>query len=147
MNIFVGLAIVFVWSWSRIGFQGTWAIVIASMMVGIAVIKGFDVILSMKKGLAAVVIILALVNATLIFVLADLLSAAATSFCVAGVRNSAAAIVAKACTNASVVIGLASMGAFALTFLFYWPQFARGMADVGFIGAALRGERERRWGV
>ena len=147
MNIFVGLAILFVWSWSRIGFQDTWAIVIASMMVGIAVIKGLDVILSMKKGLAAVVIILALANATLIFVLADLLSAAATSFCVAGVRNSAAAIVAKACTNASVVIGLASMGAFALTFLFYWPQFSRGMADVGFVGAALRGERERRWGV
>jgi rhomboid protease GluP len=121
--------------------------VIASVMVGVAAIKGFDLILSMKKGLAAVVIILALANAALVFPLADLLSAAATSFCVAGVRNSATAIVATACTNTNVVIGLASIGAFVLTFLFYWPQFARGVADVGFVGAAFRGERERRWGV
>jgi rhomboid protease GluP len=147
MNTFVAFAIVLAWCWSRVASQGNWVIAIASLVAGVGVIKGLDLVLSMKKGLAAVVIILALVNAALAFVLADLLSSAIASACVAGVWNSAAAVVAKGCANINVVIGLASMGALAFTFLFYWPQFTRGMADVGFVGAALRGERERRWGV
>jgi membrane associated rhomboid family serine protease len=151
MNTFVAFAIVLPWSWSRFALQNTlqntWAVIVVSLVAVVVTIKLLDLILSMKKGLAAVVMIFALVNAMLVFMLADMFSQAATSFCVTGAAHGAAAIVAKACMNLDLVVYLTAIGAFGLTFLFYWPHLARGIADVGFVGAALRGERERRWGV
>jgi hypothetical protein len=39
---------------------------------------------------------------------------------------------------------LTALAALAFTALLYWPQFARGLSDIGFVGASLRGERARR---
>jgi len=147
MNTFVAFAIVLAWIWSRFSLQDTWAFPVLCLLAAAVVIKALDLILSMKKGLAVLVVIFALVNAVLVLLLSGMLSPAITSFCAAGAGNSAAAIVAMACKNVDLSIALAAMGALAFTFLFYWPHLVRGIADVGFVGAALRGERERRWGV
>jgi hypothetical protein len=37
--------------------------------------------------------------------------------------------------------------AFVLTLLLYWQDIRRGIRDVGFVGASLRAERSRRWGI
>jgi rhomboid protease GluP len=151
MNTFVAFAIVLAWVWPKFALadtlQSIWAVAVVGLVAAAGVIKALDLVLSMKKGLAFVVVMFALVNAVLAFLLAGMLAPATTSFCVTGVTSSAAAIITMACMNPELVIGVAVIATLALTFLFYWPQFSRGIADVGFVGASLRGERERRWGV
>jgi hypothetical protein len=34
-----------------------------------------------------------------------------------------------------------------LTLLLYWQDIRRGIKDVGFVGASLRAERNRRQGI
>jgi len=113
--------------------------------------------LSIKKGLAAVVVVFALTNTILVLLLVRLFDQALVSACL-GQRNSTststststsaiAGALTKACENIDLSVSLAGMSVLAFTLLLYWPQFARGLADVGFVGASLRGERGRRWGV
>ena len=147
MNTFAAFAIVLAWIWSNFYLQDIWVIPLLCLLAAAVVIKALDLILAMKKGLAVVVVMFALVNAVLVVLLSGMLAPAITSFCVTGAGSSAAAIVAMACKNVDLSIGLSAVGALALTFLFYWPHLVRGIADVGFVGAALRGERERRWEV
>jgi rhomboid protease GluP len=113
----------------------------------LAAIKMLDLMLSMKKGLVIVVVIFALTNAVLVLLLGSIFSQAMLVVCVTGNASSGAIILAKACSNLDLVINLTSASVAALTFLIYWPQLARGIADVGFVAASLRGERVRRQGV
>ena len=79
----------------------------------------------------------------------ELFDQALASACL-GQRGSTSAIagaLAKACEHIDLSVSLAGMSVLVVTLLLYWPQFARGLADVGFVGASLRGERGRRWGV
>jgi len=112
-------------------------------------IKVLDVMLSIKRGLAAVVVVFALTNAILVLLLARLFDQALVSACLGqrGSTSAMAGVLAKACENMDLSISLAAMSALAFTLLLYWPQFARGLSDVGFVGASLRGERARRWGI
>ena len=87
--------------------------------------------------------------AVLALLLARLFDQALVSACLGQRSNTGAAagVLAKACDNIDLSVSLAAMSVLAFTLLFYWPQFARGLADVGFVGASLRGERARRWGI
>jgi rhomboid protease GluP len=151
MNAFIAFGIVLTYCWARpvVDLQQAWVFPVASMVVGLVAIKVLDVMLSIKKGLAAVVVVFALTNAILVLLLARLFDQALVSACL-GQRSSTSAIagaLAKACENIDLSVSLAGMSVLAFTLLLYWPQFARGLADVGFVGASLRGERGRRWGV
>jgi len=150
MNAFIALAIVSAYCWARpvVGLQQAWVFPVAAVIAGLAFIKVLDVMLSIRKGLAAVVVVFALMNAILVLLLARLFDQALVSACL-GQRstNAIAGALAKACENIDLSASLTGLGVLALTLLLYWPQLARGLADVGFIGASLRGERGRRWGV
>jgi hypothetical protein len=54
---------------------------------------------------------------------------------------------ANACTNIDVTIIAAAIGTFIIMVLVYWPQLARGISDVGFVGNTLRAERIRYRGI
>jgi membrane associated rhomboid family serine protease len=149
MNSFVAFVIVVAYCWSSplVVFKEAWVFAVVSGFASLVAIKMLDLMLSMKKGLVVVVIIFALTNAVLVLLLGSLFSQAMVLFCVTGNASSAAIVVAKACSNLDLVINLTSASVAALTLLIYWPQLARGIADVGFVAASLRGERVRRQGV
>jgi len=151
MNAFIAFAIVLAYCWAKpvVSLQQGWVFPIASAIAGLVFIKVLDVMLSVRKGLAAVVVVFALTNAMLVLLLARLFDQALVSACLGqrGSTGAMAGVLAKACENVDLSISIASIGALAFTLLLYWPQFARGLADVGFVGASLRGERARRWGV
>ena len=151
MNAFIASAIVLAYCWTRpiVGFEQTWVFLVASVIAVLVVVKVLDLMLSIKKGLAAVVVVFALTNAILVLLLARLFDQALASACL-GQRSSTSAIagaLTKACENIDFSASLAGMSALLFTLLLYWPQLTRGLADVGLVGASLRGERGRRWGV
>jgi hypothetical protein len=117
--------------------QPVWAAVAVAAIVGLAAIKVTDLVLSMKKGLAVVAAAFVVANPLLVLLWSGGLSSALASLC-AGRSGSVV------CTNVDGSILLAALGALAFTALLYWPQFARGLSDIGFVGASLRGERARR---
>jgi len=151
MNAFIAFGIVSAYCWARlfIGLDQAWVFLVASVIAGLVVIKVLDLMLSIKKGLAAVVVVFALTNAILVVLLARLFDQVLVSACLEQ-RSSASAIagaLTRACENIDFSISLAGVSVLLFTLLLYWPQLARGLADVGFVGASLRGERGRRWGV
>jgi rhomboid protease GluP len=56
-------------------------------------------------------------------------------------------LVAAACSNSLLTIGLASVCTLALTLLLYSQELYRGVADIGFVAASLRAERKRHQGL
>jgi len=151
MNSFVAFGIVSAYCWTKpiVGLQQAWVFPVASAIAGLVVIKVLDVVLSIKKGLAAIVIAFALTNAMLVLLLGNLFDQAMALACL-GQRSSTgvvAAALTKTCQNIDLSVSLVGMSVLAFTLLLYWPQLTRGLTDVGFVGASLRGERGRRWGV
>jgi membrane associated rhomboid family serine protease len=147
MNGFIVFVIVAAYCWNKPGAalsqQNIWMFALVAVVVGFAAIKVTDLILSMKKGLAIVVVAFALANPALVLLWSGGIAQALASICTG--RLSAANTTAVAvCMNIDGSIALAALGVFAFTMLLYWPQFSRGVSDVGFIGAGLRGERTRR---
>jgi membrane associated rhomboid family serine protease len=154
MNAFVVFAIVAVYYWAdpMVGSsrRGETLLMLAAALVVLAIVKLLDLALSMKKGLAIVVVAFALANAALILLWREVLALALAAACArhggAG-SNAIEVVVARACADAGFTVKVAAVGVLALTMLVCWPPFARGLSDVGFVGAALRGERNRRRGI
>jgi membrane associated rhomboid family serine protease len=117
--------------------QAVWAFVLIAAIVGLAAIKVIDLVLSMKKGLAVVAGAFVVANPLLVLLWSGGLASLLASLC-AGRPGSVV------CTNIDGSIMLAALAALAFTALLYWPQFARGLSDIGFVSASLRGERARR---
>ncbi len=114
------------------------------------VIKLADIVLSLKKGIAVIVLALAMANAAIVvfgaIVFGPALSAACASYRFGGpipIGN----LMGAACSNPVLTIGSAAVAALALTLLLYAQELSRGINDVGFIGASLRAERKRRQGI
>jgi rhomboid protease GluP len=104
----------------------------------------------MKKGLAAIVVALALANGASIGLGGMVFAVQIASNCATRRRGGFAPIqsfVDAACSNPWPPIGLVALGAVALTYLICAKAFHRGMEDVGFVGASLRAERSRRRGI
>ena len=147
MNGFIVFVIVAAYCWNMAGAAlsqpniGVFALV--AMIVGFAGIKVIDLILSMKKGLAVVAGAFALANPALVLLWSDGIGRALASLCAGRVRpaNTAASAI---CTNIDGAIVVVALAVLAFTVLLYWPQFMRGISDIGFIGAGFRGERARR---
>jgi hypothetical protein len=58
-----------------------------------------------------------------------------------------AGLLEVACTNMTLAAAIIAALVFAMTILAYWPALQRGINDVGFVGAGLRAERQRRQGI
>ncbi|MET4390951.1 membrane associated rhomboid family serine protease [Bradyrhizobium sp. F1.4.3] len=112
-----------------------------------AVVKMVDLALSMKKGLAIVVTVLAGANAATV-----ILGGWAIASSACGSRWPSGSIpldnlLATFCSNPVLVSGLAAIGVAALTLWLCSKEMSRGIEDVGFVGASLRAERSRRHGL
>jgi membrane associated rhomboid family serine protease len=122
----------------------------AFVTICLLVVKMVDIVLSLKKGLAVIVIVLAIANAAFV-VLGSALSASFLPSACAPNRFSGPipieSLLAAACANPGPAIGIAAMCVLALTLLLYSQDLHRGIRDIGFVGASLLAERNRRQGL
>jgi membrane associated rhomboid family serine protease len=150
MNTFIAFAVVAAYARSQpivdLSSWGVWAGPLAFAIAAVALVKLLDLTLSMRKGLAIVVLALALTNAGLVLLLRGMLAWALASLC-AMQPGTTLAVTAGACANPDLTINLAAAGVFVVTMLAYWSQFSRGITDVGFVGGTLRAERGRHQGL
>ncbi|UGY14714.1 rhomboid family intramembrane serine protease [Bradyrhizobium septentrionale] len=125
-----------------------WAIAAGFAAAICAVVKLVDLALSIRKGLAAVIIALAGANAACVALGGWAL--AATSACVAR-RSSGPGpfenLLNAFCGNPLLVTALVAVVAVTLTLLLCSKDIYRGIEDVGFVGSSLRAERNRRHGL
>jgi membrane associated rhomboid family serine protease len=121
---------------------------VAAVFIGACcvVIKLVDLALSVKKGLAVVVIALAAANGAIATIGVSKLASA----CVARATNGTPAVetlLNALCSAPLLASALVASGAVALTLLVCSKELARGVEDVGFVGNSLRAERNRRQGL
>jgi rhomboid protease GluP len=153
VNAFVAFGIAFVACWpvllTYFSLEQTWLLPVAMLIAGVVAIKALDLALTLKKGLALVIFVLAVTNAALVLLLKGLLAQGLVSLCGSQFLGKYAVQMplANACTNVDVTIIAAAIGMFIFTVLVYWPQLARGISDVGFVGNTLRAERIRYRGL
>src|SRR5262249_23322090 len=130
MNAFIAFAIVLAYCWVRpvINLQQAWVFPVASVIAGLIFIKILDVMLSIRKGLAAVVVVFALMNAILVLLLARLFDQALVSACL-GQRSSTGAMagaLAKGCGNIGLSVSPSGMSGRAFSLLLFLPHLCRG---------------------
>jgi rhomboid protease GluP len=125
---------------------GVWVGPLAFALAALVVFKLLDLTLSMRKGLAIVVLVFALTNAGLILLLRGMFTWALASLC-AGQPGTTLAITAGACANPDITINVTAASLFVVTMLAYWSPFSRGVADLGFVGNTLRTDRRRYPGL
>jgi rhomboid protease GluP len=101
-------------------------------------VKAIDLLLSIKKGLAVVVAVLAAANAALAWFAVDWLLPLIAQNCVQ---------FPAACANPGLLRLIVTVGAACLTMAVLLQEFYRGINDVGFVGATFRAERNRRHGI
>jgi rhomboid protease GluP len=118
----------------------------ASIAAVCLVTKAVDILLSLRKGLAVVVIALATVNAAALLLGSIVFASSLSAVCTLH-RSAIEALLNAACSTPALTLGIVSLGAFALTLLLNAKELYRGIEDVGFVGASLRAERKRRHGI
>lgn len=122
-------------------------LLLASLALGVGAVKLVDVALSRTKGLAATVVGLSVANAALLLALTAILAPRGCGLRYAPAFPRMRDLVIAICTNvtaASIVVGV---GTLVLTLLLYSQELQRGLKDIGFVSAAMTGERKRRYGL
>ena len=124
------------------------------LLLGLAVacclaVKACDLMLSIKHGLAIVVVVFAAVNAAVAWLVGAALAVrwACSFHALPLVGPVDGALLSAACANLDVTLIVAAAAAGALTLLAYAHELRRGLTDVGFVGATLRAERKRHHGI
>jgi hypothetical protein len=122
-----------------------WAVAAALAGAGCLVVKLADLALSMKKGLAIVIAGLGVANAAVVMIGGWKFA----SSCEARRAGGPAALdlLNAFCSAPLLATALVALGAVALTLLVCSKELYRGIEDVGFVGASLRAERNRRQGL
>jgi hypothetical protein len=152
VNLFliIAVAAILVWGGKPIAWPPqleSWSPPLIFLIVCIAVIKLFDVILSIKRGLTVVVAALSVANAGLALWLSNTLVPRFSSDCASGTQTLNQIERVLTCADRNLMLSVVTAGAFVLTLLIHSQQFARGIKDVGFVGTSLRAERKRRFGI
>jgi membrane associated rhomboid family serine protease len=127
-----------------------WQKLLAYSILCLVTIKLLDLMLSVKKGLALIVVLFALANAAIALLAWKIFASAFTPICAtanSGSMDQIKIVFGAVCMHLDLIMYLAALCAFALTILVYRPELHRGITDVGFVGATLRAERRRRQGV
>jgi membrane associated rhomboid family serine protease len=125
----------------------TWPL--AFVAACLAAVKLTDVLLSRTKGLAIVVVVLAIANAVLVVVAGEAFAWVRGWSCASSPSAPAmlARLFAIGCANVYLTAAIAAVATFALTILLHSQELYRGIRDVGFVAATLRAERLRRRGL
>jgi rhomboid protease GluP len=150
VNLTMLASVAAMWAWSGqtqaiTGMSG-WGLAVIVVVACCAVVKLVDLVLSMKKGLAIVVIAFAGANAVTIL----LCGLALASSCSPRWPTGSVPLdnfLVIVCPNPVLVSGLAAIGAAALTLWLCAKEIWRGIEDVGFVATSLRAERSRRHGL
>jgi membrane associated rhomboid family serine protease len=124
-----------------------WLVIAGYGVACVALIKLVDIILSMKRGFVIAVLGFAALNAALAWAIGKTFAPALTAQCARSplaMPDRLLQLAQMLCANVDLAI---AGGAFALTLLLNAKSLARGISDVGFIGATLRAERKRRVGI
>jgi membrane associated rhomboid family serine protease len=124
--------------------------VAAMAVAALLIIKLVDLVLSLKKGLAIIVMALCAVNAGLVILAGTAFASRWPSTCTTlgtGWMSAIKPWLNTACSNTTLAIYVAAACVGVLTIFLYSPALYRGMRDVGFIGSSLRDERSRRFGI
>jgi len=126
-----------------------WLLPVAVAIAGAAIIKVLDLVLTMRKGIVLVIVVLATANAALVLLFKDSLVQGLQSLCSSQWlgRYATQMPFASACANVDVTVVLISVVTFVGSVLVYCPELARGISDVGFVGNTLRAERVRYRGL
>jgi membrane associated rhomboid family serine protease len=127
-----------------------WFPLLAYFALCLAAIKLVDLLLSLKKGLAIVVIALSAANAGLVLLEDRMPTSLLTLDCAsrpAGLGAPIGALINLACLNWQMTLRIVAACAFAVTILLYSQELVRGVKDVGFVGATLRADRKRGHGI
>jgi len=128
-----------------------WWPLVALLVTAAVVIKACDLLLSVKKGLAILVLLFAVGNAALVLHAGSVFAPALRSACIAarvrGADGIGGVVIGAACASLAVTLMVAAALAFVATLVVCWQPLERGMSDVGFIDATLRAERRRRHGI
>jgi len=120
------------------------------LALSFCVLKLLDLVLSIKKGLAIIVVVFAVANTVLAALVLQAFLPLLNAKCAARQLLATSRIeelFGAACANMNVAVGAVAVLAFGLTILAYWSELHRGIEDVGFVGASLRAERRRRRGI
>jgi len=118
------------------------AVLAVSAVIGV---KAIDLLLSIRKGLAAIVALLAISNAGLVVLIATVFPAALARLC--ALFSTLSREGAMACANFTLVATGGAAIALIATLLACRKSLIRGLTDVGFVGNSLRAERARRHGL
>jgi len=113
-------------------------------------IKLVDLALSLKKGLAVIVVAFAVANSGLMLYAGGELSASVNEACMSqpfARIEFIAAMLNAACAQYGMAIVFIAAGTFAITIVAYSHELRRGIGDIGFVGASLTAERKRRDGI
>jgi rhomboid protease GluP len=140
------------------GSQSTGAIDLTQAALFVAVfalatllaVKLADLILTLRKGLAIIVIVLAAANAATVQVGAGVFGSQLAAACAARQQGAVAALEATMntlCANPGAAAITASALAFVLTILLFSQDLYRGLIDVGFVATSLQAARNRSRGI
>lgn len=125
---------------------GGWVLA-AGLALCLGVVKLVDLVLARTKGLAVVVIALAVANAALLLALTVTLAPRGCDLRYAPAFPRLRDLVVTVCANVTATSIVVPLGVFALTLLLYSQELHRGLKDIGFIAASMTGERKRRYGL
>lgn len=145
LTLLACVAALWVWPGRAQAMASGWSLVVVGAAC-CAVVKLVDLALSMKKGLAIVVIVLAGANAAAVM----LSGWAVASSCSPRWPTGSVPLdnfLVMFCPNPVLISGLAAIGVSAVTFWLCAKEISRGIEDVGFVGTSLRAERGRRHGL
>ncbi|MBV8697192.1 MAG: rhomboid family intramembrane serine protease, partial [Bradyrhizobium sp.] len=119
-------------------------------LASLLVVKLADVVLTLRKGLAIIVIALAAANAAVVPACATVFAAQLASACTSPPSTPVAAldaIIQALCASPGpAAIGAAALAA-VLTVLLYSQELYRGLIDVGFVATSLQAARHRSRGI
>ncbi len=124
-----------------------WSLLVAWLAFCLFAIKLADIALARTKGLAAVVVALASANALLLYGLTLKLAPQGCGGGVAPAFPWMRDLLVAICINPNAASTVMALGALALTLLLYSQELQRGLKDIGFVAAAMTGERRRRHGI
>jgi rhomboid protease GluP len=119
-------------------------------LAGLLAVKLVDLILTLRKGLAIIVVAFAAANAAMVQIAATLFAAQLASACASRPPGPVAALDAMInalCTSPGPAAIGASVLAFVLTILLYSQELYRGLLDVGFVATSLQAARNRSRGI
>ena len=127
---------------------GGWQLPVAVAVAAGLAVKACDLLLSIRHGLAIIVLAFAAANAALVLACAAPAIVSACAFhtlpLIGGIDG---ALRDAACADVERTLVAAAAGVGVLTLLAYCQELRRGIQDVGFVGNGLRADRKRSHGI